>query len=138
MAKRYDAFISYSHAADGRLAAALERGLERLARPWNRVRAMSVFRDESDLTLNPDLWGMISSRLERSRFLVLLMCPESASSPWVNKEAGHWCDARGVDQVLLVWTGGELAWDDTAGDFAAGATAVPEALRGRFRHEPLY
>ena len=54
MAKGYDAFISYSHAADARLAEALERGLERLARPWNRVRAMSVFRDETDLTLNPD------------------------------------------------------------------------------------
>ena len=65
MAKAYDAFISYSHAADARLATALEHGLERLARPWNRLRAMSVFRDETDLTLNPDLWGMISDRLGR-------------------------------------------------------------------------
>jgi hypothetical protein len=71
----FDAFVSYSHAADGRLASALERGLERLARPWNRLRAMSVFRDENDLTLNPDLWGMISSRLERARYLVLLLSP---------------------------------------------------------------
>ena len=28
--------------------------------------AMSVFRDETDLTLNPDLWGMISGRLDRA------------------------------------------------------------------------
>ena len=87
MAKPYDAFISYSHAADARLATALEHGLERLARPWNRLRAMSVFRDETDLTLNPDLWGMISGRLDRSAYLVLLMCPESAASPWTSRSA---------------------------------------------------
>lgn len=138
MAKPYDAFISYSHAADARLATALERGLERLAKPWNRLRAISVFRDENDLTLNPDLWAMISSRLDRSSYLVLLMCPESARSPWVNKEVAHWCDAHGVDRVLMVRTGGELDWDDTAGDFSAGSTAVAEAMRRRFAHEPLY
>jgi WD40 repeat protein len=138
MAKAYDAFISYSHAADARLATALEHGLERLARPWNRLRAMSVFRDETDLTLNPDLWGMISGRLDRAAYLVLLMCPESAASPWVNKEVAHWCDAHGVDHVLMVWTGGELEWDDAAGEFSAGSTAVATAMRGRFENEPLY
>ena len=30
----YDAFVSYSHAADGRLAPAVQTGLQRLARPW--------------------------------------------------------------------------------------------------------
>ena len=138
MAKAYDAFISYSHAADARLATALERGLERLARPWNRLRAMAVFRDENDLTLNPDLWGMISARLDRSSYLVLLMCPESAGSPWVNKEVAHWCDTHGVDRVLMVWTDGHLEWDDTAGDFSSGSSAVADAMRGRFAHEPLY
>jgi WD40 repeat protein len=138
MAKAYDAFISYSHAADARLATALERGLERLARPWNRVRALSVFRDETDLTLNPDVWGMISDRLDRSTYLVMLMCPESAASPWVNKEVAHWCDAHGVDRVLMVWTGGELEWDDPVGDFTPGSSAVAAAVRGRFAKEPLY
>ncbi len=138
MAKAYDAFISYSHAADARLATALELGLERLARPWNRLRAMAVFRDENDLTLNPDLWGMISGRLDRASFLVLLMCPESAGSPWVNKEVAHWCDTNGVDRVLMVWTAGDLEWDDTAGDFTSGSSAVADAMRGRFAHEPLY
>lgn len=31
---RYRAFISYSQAADGRLAPALQSGLQRLAKPW--------------------------------------------------------------------------------------------------------
>ena len=138
MPKAYDAFISYSHAADARLATALEHGLERLARPWNRLRAISVFRDETDLTLNPDLWGMISGRLDRSTHLVLLMCPESAASPWVNKEVAHWCDTHGVDHVLMVWTGGDLGWDDERGDFSRESSAIADVMRGRFAHEPLY
>ncbi len=138
MADNDDAFISYSHAADARVATELEHGLERLARPWNRLRAMSVFRDQSDLTLNPDLWKTISGRLDASRFLILLLSPESARSVWVNREAAHWCDTKGADRVLLVWTGGELDWDDETDDFSAGSTAVPDALRGRFAREPLF
>ena len=30
---RYDAFLSYSHAADGKLAPALQRALHRFAKP---------------------------------------------------------------------------------------------------------
>ncbi len=30
----YNAFISYSHAADGRMATALQAALERFAKPW--------------------------------------------------------------------------------------------------------
>lgn len=33
----YEAFISYSHAADGQLAPAIQRALHRLARPWYKV-----------------------------------------------------------------------------------------------------
>jgi hypothetical protein len=40
--RRYDAFISYSHATDGALAPALQRGLMRLAKPWHRRQAISV------------------------------------------------------------------------------------------------
>lgn len=138
MSEGDDAFISYSHAADNRLALALERGLERLARPWNRFRAMSVFRDQTDLSLNPNLWGRISERLNSSRFFVLLACPESAASPWVNREVAHWCDSNGTDRLLLVWTDGELTWDDVTRDFTGESSAVPDALHGRFAEEPLH
>jgi WD40 repeat protein len=40
--------------------------------------------------------------------------------------------------MLMVWTGGELEWDDAAGDFTAGSTAVAAAIRDRFENEPLY
>ena len=51
----FDAFMSYSHAADGRLAPALQRAMQRLAKPWYRVRALRVFRDETALLANPHL-----------------------------------------------------------------------------------
>ena len=134
----YDAFISYSHAADGVLAPALEHGLERLARPWYRLRAIAVFRDESDLALTPHLWSTIVTKLDQSKYLVVLASPESAASAWVNKEVTHWCDTRGTEQLLLVVTGGEISWDGATNDFTAGSTAILPALRGRFAEEPLY
>jgi hypothetical protein len=44
------AFISYSREESSGLAVALESGLERFAKPWYRLRAVQVFRDESDLS----------------------------------------------------------------------------------------
>jgi hypothetical protein len=46
---RYRAFISYSHAADDRLAPAIQTGLWRLARPWNKVRRFESFAIEQIL-----------------------------------------------------------------------------------------
>ena len=43
----YDAFLSYSHAADGKLAPSLQSGLQQFAKPWNRLRAIRVFRDKT-------------------------------------------------------------------------------------------
>jgi hypothetical protein len=45
----YDAFISYSHALDGKLAPTLQLELERFAKPWYRMRALRVFRDNANL-----------------------------------------------------------------------------------------
>ncbi len=97
-----------------------------------------MFRDQSDLALTPGLWSTISTALDESRFFILLACPESAASIWVNREVAHWCDTKGTDHLLVVVTGGELAWDSDAGDFTEGSTAVPAALRNRFTEEPLY
>jgi hypothetical protein len=38
----YDSFLSYSHAADRATAAAVQRALHRLGRPWYRRRALRV------------------------------------------------------------------------------------------------
>ncbi|WP_433272161.1 TIR domain-containing protein [Actinosynnema sp. CS-041913] len=136
---RYDAFLSYSHAADGRLAPALQRGLHRLARRWNQVRALRVFRDQESLSANPDLWTTIGEALRESRYFILLASPEAARSPWVAREVGYWRAERERGTFLIGLTGGAIVWDEEAGDFDwERTTALPEALRGWFTAEPLW
>ncbi|GAA0811432.1 TIR domain-containing protein [Spirilliplanes yamanashiensis] len=135
---RFDAFISYSHAADGRLAPALQRGLHRLAKPWHRRRALWVFRDHTGLSVSPALWSSIQDALDNSEFLVLLASPEAARSDWVNREIEHWVATRSPDRILPVVTDGEWQWDPARGDFTEDSSAVPAALRGVLAEEPLY
>src|SRR6516165_9391181 len=74
----YDAFISYAHDADGAFAPVMQRGLQHLAKPWNRRRAMEVFRDETSLAVTPGLWPAIRTALDASKWFVLLASPEAA------------------------------------------------------------
>ncbi len=136
-AREYDAFVSYSHAADGRLAPALQRGLQSLAKPWYRRRALRVFRDQTSLSASPELWSAIEESLSQSRFFVLLASPEAAASRWVDQEVRWWRENRGHDTVLIVLTDGELDWDDDRGDFTA-ASPIPPGLRDWFPQEPLW
>jgi len=55
--KSYDAFISYAHDTDREFAPVVQRGLQKLAKPWNRRRAMEVFRDETSLAVSPGACG---------------------------------------------------------------------------------
>ncbi|MBB2946639.1 WD40 repeat protein [Actinoplanes lutulentus] len=134
----FDGFISYSHAADGRLAPAVQRGLHRLARPWHRRRALWIFRDQTGLAVTPGLWSSIQTAMDGSQYFVLLASPEAARSPWVNKEIEHWVATKSPQRILPVLTDGEWRWDSAIGDFTGDSTAVPEALRGVFVEEPLY
>jgi hypothetical protein len=135
----YDAFISYSHAADGQLAPAIQSALHRLAKPFYRMRALNVFRDKTGLAATSALWGTIEAALQQSRHLILLASPEASRSEWVNKEVAWWLKNRSSDTLLIVVTAGELAWDAASSDFDWQATtAIPALLAGRFREEPLY
>src|SRR2546423_15661534 len=90
----YDAFVSYSHAADGRLAPAVQTGLERLARPWYKVRALRIFRDDTGLAVNPHLWSSITNAMGEAPYFVLLASPEAAPPPGGNPEIEHRCAAK--------------------------------------------
>lgn len=136
--ERYDAFISYNHAADARLAPVVESALQRLAKPWYKLRAISVYRDASDTGLTPSLWGTVQRRLTSTNWLILFACPESAASHWCEQESTHWCATKGTDNVLLVLTGGELLWDRDKGTYSDATTALSPAMRARFTTEPLY
>ena len=139
MAADYHAFISYSHAADDARAAALQRALQAIGKPWWRRSTIKVFRDKTSLAASPGLWPEIERNLERCRCFVLMASETAAASPWVRKEVAWWLQHRSAQSLLIVVTAGELAWDAQAGDFnRAQSTAIPPELFGAFSDEPLY
>jgi WD40 repeat protein len=135
----YDAFISYSHAADGALAPAVQHGLQALAKPLYQRKALRIFRDKTSLAITPGLWPTIQQALEASRYFILLASPAAAQSPWVRQELAWWMQHREPETLLIVLTAGTIAWDQASGDFAWPATdALPSELSGWFREEPLW
>ena len=136
---RYDAFLSYSRAADEALAPALQAAVERVGRPWHKPRARRLFRDKATLTPGPSLWDKLQHALEQSRWYVLLCSPQSAASRWVGQELSWWLRTRGADRLLLVVTGGELVFDPTAGRVdAARTTCLPAFAAELFDSDPLW
>lgn len=83
----YNAFISYSHAADGRLAPALQDGLQRLAKPWNRRRALNIFRDDTALSVSHALWSSIQTALDEAEWFIFL--PSGDRSDLVRRHADN-------------------------------------------------
>src|SRR5262244_307018 len=100
----YDAFISYSHAKDKPIAAALQSAVQKLGKPWYRRRALRLFRDDTSLSATPHLWPTIELALGQSRFLILLASPEAAASHWVDRELAWWLARNGTEQVLIALT----------------------------------
>ena len=135
----YHAFISYSHAGDGRLAPSLQKGLQRFAKPWYRARALRVFRDEASLSANPHLWASIEQALAASRHFILLASPEAAASPWVAREAEAWRQTKTTDTLLIGLTEGDLVWNETGRRLRLGANRrAPANARGAFSEEPRW
>lgn len=134
--KTYDAFISYAHDGDGEFALAVRRGLQHLAKPWNRRRAMDVFLDETSMSASAGLRPSIRSALDSSRWFILLASPESRKSPWVTEEITYWASNRDPNHLLVVITSGSWEWDTDSGDISSAATAANPALRGVFTEQP--
>lgn len=135
----YNAFVSYSHAADGKLAPALRLGLHRFAKPWYRLRALHVFHDKANLTLNPGLWSSIAAALDQSDWFILLASAKSARSIWVDREIEYWVQRRPVHRILMVLTDGTMTWDAGVRGFDPDqSSAVPLRLLRAFPDEPHY
>ncbi len=154
-APNYDAFISYSHAADAQLARALQLNLQHFAKPWYRLNSAQIFRDETNLAATPGAWPTIKEALRDSAHLILLASNRAADSKWVRKELAFWlsrgkceelADFRSADfsvdqasRLFIVLTEGELVWDDDLGDFDwERCTALPRLPEGTFEAEPLW
>ena len=93
------------------MVSGIQKGLHHIGRRVGQLRALRVFRDDTDLTASPDLWGRITEALDRSRFFVVTLSPQAAASQWVDKEISYWLEHRGRDQLLLVLAAGHLHWD---------------------------
>ncbi|OZF39318.1 hypothetical protein CH294_07565 [Rhodococcus sp. 14-2483-1-1] len=137
--EKYKAFISYSRSASKDLATSLQTGLERFAKPWYRLRAMRVFRDDASMSANTQLWSTIEDALRQADWFVILASPEAAESVWVNKEINWWRSNRDADRILIVQAKGEVVWDYQVNDFSSRlSTAVPGALYGAYAEEPRW
>ena len=135
----YKAFISYSHAADAKLAPALHSALRRIGTPWYRPAPFQIFLDNSSLSANPALWQAIESALGQSEYLLLLASTLSAQSLWVKKEIDWWLANRETNKILLLVTDGEINWHPGGRDFDwQQSTALNPALKGQFKEEPLW
>ncbi len=134
----FDAFISYNH-HDEPMASAIERAIERFATPFYKRRRISVFRDSTSMTVDPDLWQAITHPMDNARFVLLLSSTHSATSKWVNREIGYCIDKKGIDQLLPVVLEGTWQWDAQLGRFSADpVAAVPPILQEAYTTEPLY
>jgi tetratricopeptide (TPR) repeat protein len=130
--KRFQAFISYSH-ADARWSAWLQRKLETYRVP-RRVRGQpgkygpvperigAVFRDREDLSAAGDLGDTIRSALAGSAALLVVCSPAAARSPWVDKEILSFKQLNGEDRIYALIVDGE----PNAGD---ERECFPPALR---------
>src|SRR5215207_6430915 len=140
--RQFEAFISYSHTADEKLAKGLQRTLNRIARPsykWWQWWPPRVFRDQTGLIPTDDLAAAIERAPLASDSFVLLASPLAAASPWVDREVATWRAKKPLDRLFIALTEGALAWDDARGDFdAVHSTALPPSLRGAFEAEPLW
>lgn len=136
---KYNAFISYSHHQDSKLAPSLEKGLEQFAKPTFKRRALHVFRDSNDLSASSDLKAKIEEGLRESEYFIFLASTKSSESVWCKKEVMYWKESKPIDNFLIVLTEGELVWDEEASDFDwTKTTAIPKELSGCFKNEPLF
>src|SRR5271166_5406420 len=112
----YDAFLSYAH-RDTQVTTAIQKGLHRIGRRPGKLRALRVFRDDTNLTATPHLWGKITEAMDSARFMIVVLSPQSAASYWVNKEVSYWLEHRDPEYLMLVLAEGHLTWDQANARF---------------------
>lgn len=134
---RYWAFLSYSH-HDKAIAKRLQKQLETYRVPKRLVgretshgtvpaRVSPVFRDRDELHAGSDLKASVQEALSRSRWLIVVCTPDSARSPWVNREIIEFKKLHGERRVLALIARGEPFASDMPGREAE--ECFPPALR---------
>lgn len=136
---QYLAFISYSH-KDRKWGDWLHRSLERYRVPRKLVgketrlgpvpgKIFPVFRDREELPTSSNLSDAIQDAVKRSRTLIVVCSPNSASSRWVDEEVLLFKRIHGEDNILAIIVDGEPNASDRPEDQAR--ECFPPALRYR-------
>jgi hypothetical protein len=102
-ADRWGVFISYRR-EDSSSAVSLAKALQR--------EGIGVFRDQEKLRAGQKWWPVIRRVIQRSRFFVLLIGPQTHESEWVRKELA--CARRLGSRITIVpvLAGGSLrSWE---------------------------
>jgi len=138
MKNKYDGFISYRHnESQTTIVRKLQRELHRFAKPWFKIRAVHLYRDETNLGVNPDLWKKIKEALDQSSFFILIASPETATSKWVNKELEYWLSTKSIEKIIIVLTKGTIEWDEINNSFHSSTNVLPKALQ-IIKSEPFW
>jgi tetratricopeptide (TPR) repeat protein len=127
-ARRFAAFISYSH-ADAAAAARLQGRLERYRLPKHVERPGGaaigpIFRDRDDLAAAASLSAAIRDAIECAEALIVMCSPAAKQSPWVTAEIALFKEVHPDRPILAVLLSGEPA------------SAFPDALTAG-GNEPL-
>src|SRR5690242_2072132 len=92
---RYQAYLS-SAEADRPVGDGIQKGLHRIGRRWNQMRALRVFRADS---ADPDRAG---EALESSDYLIVVHSPAAAESDAINRDLERWLQRRGSEHLMIV------------------------------------
>ncbi|MGE0777673.1 toll/interleukin-1 receptor domain-containing protein [Mycolicibacterium sp.] len=138
-AATFDAFLSYAH-EDRPAATGVQKALHRIGRRIGQLRALRVFRDDTNLEASQDLWGRITAAMDQARHMVVVLSPHAAGSRWVNAEVEYWLQRRGTPPMMVL-AGGRLTWDERNRCFdPSRSDAAPPVLLdpGSVPVEPFY
>jgi hypothetical protein len=111
-AKKYIAFISYSH-KDRRTALWAQRTLERYLVPFKLARnrpvtkdvsrlLRPVFLDENELTTANDLGKELKGKIDSSHSFIIVCSSDAAMSKWVESEIDHLLNLSPLPMIILL------------------------------------
>lgn len=129
-ARKYRAFISYSH-ADEQWANRLQRKLESFKLPRHLREPGAddyplrpVFRDRNELSSASRLSDVIEQALDRSAALIVICSPSAAASKWVNEEVRYFRQHYPERPVLALLVAGRPEDDPRESSEAAFPLSV--------------